>query len=49
MNAAAVQEVVEFLKNPGKFTALGGKLPRGLLLLSTVSPLPGALFLDSEI
>ena len=26
-------EVVEFLKNPGKFTALGGKLPKGVLLV----------------
>ena len=25
-----LQEVVEFLKNPQKFTALGGKLPKGL-------------------
>uniref|UniRef100_A0A8C5Q1E6 ATP-dependent zinc metalloprotease YME1L1 n=1 Tax=Leptobrachium leishanense TaxID=445787 RepID=A0A8C5Q1E6_9ANUR len=28
-----LQEVVEFLKNPKKFTALGGKLPKGLLLV----------------
>ncbi|KAJ8278105.1 hypothetical protein GJAV_G00083870 [Gymnothorax javanicus] len=28
-----LQEVVEFLKNPQKFTALGGKLPKGLLLV----------------
>ena len=24
-----LQEVVEFLKNPDKFTVLGGKLPKG--------------------
>lgn len=24
-----LQEVVEFLKNPQKFTVLGGKLPKG--------------------
>lgn len=24
-----LQDVVEFLKNPQKFTALGGKLPKG--------------------
>lgn len=24
-----LQEVVEFLKNPHKFTVLGGKLPKG--------------------
>lgn len=24
-----LQEVVEFLKNPQKFTMLGGKLPKG--------------------
>ncbi|MGH0159571.1 UNVERIFIED_CONTAM: hypothetical protein FKN15_075327 [Acipenser sinensis] len=28
-----LQEVVEFLKNPQKFTALGGKLPKGILLI----------------
>ncbi|MEW6262983.1 MAG: ATP-dependent zinc metalloprotease FtsH [Thermodesulfobacteriota bacterium] len=28
-----LQEVVEFLKNPGKFTRLGGKLPKGVLLV----------------
>ena len=27
-----VQEIVEFLKNPGKFTRLGGKVPKGILL-----------------
>lgn len=27
-----LQEIVEYLKNPEKFTRLGGKLPRGLLL-----------------
>ncbi|HVO67781.1 MAG TPA: ATP-dependent zinc metalloprotease FtsH [Syntrophales bacterium] len=26
-------EVVEFLKNPGKFTQLGGKIPKGILLV----------------
>ncbi len=28
-----VQEIVEFLKNPGKFTKLGGKIPKGALLI----------------
>ena len=28
-----VQEIVEFLKNPGKFTKLGGKIPKGALLV----------------
>ena len=28
-----VQEIVEFLKNPGKYTELGGKIPRGALLV----------------
>lgn len=28
-----LQEVVEFLRNPQKFTALGGKLPKGVLLV----------------
>lgn len=28
-----VQEIIEFLKNPGKFQKLGGKLPKGVLLI----------------
>ena len=28
-----LQEVVEFLKNPKKFTRLGGKIPKGVLLI----------------
>ncbi|MBQ7471894.1 MAG: ATP-dependent zinc metalloprotease FtsH [Prevotella sp.] len=28
-----VQEIVEFLKNPGKYTDLGGKIPKGALLV----------------
>ncbi|HOI49986.1 MAG TPA: ATP-dependent metallopeptidase FtsH/Yme1/Tma family protein, partial [Prolixibacteraceae bacterium] len=28
-----VEEIVEFLKNPGKFTRLGGKIPKGALLV----------------
>lgn len=28
-----VVEIVEFLKNPGKFTRLGGKIPKGALLV----------------
>ena len=27
-----LEEVVEFLKQPGKFMELGGKLPKGVLL-----------------
>lgn len=27
-----LQDVVEFLRNPQKFTALGGKLPKGITL-----------------
>ncbi len=28
-----LQELVEFLKNPDKFSSLGGKLPKGILLV----------------
>ncbi len=28
-----IKEIVEFLKNPGKFTNLGGKIPKGALLV----------------
>ena len=28
-----VQEVIEYLKNPAKFSRLGGKMPKGILLL----------------
>ncbi len=28
-----LQEIIEFLKDPGKFQRLGGKIPRGVLLL----------------
>ncbi|MFT7588609.1 MAG: AFG3 family protein [Limisphaerales bacterium] len=28
-----VMEVVDFLKNPGKYTSLGGKIPKGVLLV----------------
>ena len=31
--AQELREVVEFLKQPGKFTNLGGKIPRGVLLV----------------
>lgn len=34
-----LKDVVEFLKNPDKFSTLGGKLPKGVLL---VGP-PGAI------
>ena len=30
---AEVQEIVDFLKNPRKYRALGGKLPKGVLLI----------------
>ncbi len=30
-----VREVVEFLKNPGRFTRVGGRIPRGVLLVGS--------------
>jgi len=30
-----VKEIVEFLKNPGRFTRLGGRIPRGVLLVGS--------------
>lgn len=30
---AELQEIVEFLRNPGKFKKLGGKIPKGVLLV----------------
>ncbi|MBY0427069.1 MAG: ATP-dependent zinc metalloprotease FtsH, partial [Cytophagales bacterium] len=30
-----IQEIVEFLKNPSKFTNLGGKIPKGVLLVGS--------------
>ncbi len=29
---AEVREIVEFLRNPGRFTKIGGRIPRGILL-----------------
>lgn len=28
-----LQEVIEFLKNPAKFKKMGGRIPRGVLLI----------------
>jgi cell division protease FtsH len=30
-----LEEIVDFLKDPGKFTALGGRIPTGVLLMGT--------------
>lgn len=30
---AELQEVVDFLKNPRKYQALGGRIPKGILLV----------------
>ena len=36
-----VQEIVEYLKTPDKFTRLGGKLPKGVLLTGAPGERPG--------
>ena len=33
-----LQEVIEFLKTPDKFTKLGGKIPKGILLVGPPAP-----------
>ena len=33
-----VQEIVDFLKNPAKYTSLGGKIPKGALLVGLREP-----------
>lgn len=42
-----LQEVVEFLKNPQKFTVLGGKLPKGMPLCQNVTIL-SCIFYSSK-
>src|SRR5690606_17264381 len=44
---AEVQEIVEFLRNPAKYTALGGEIPPGALLLA--APGTGTTFLAQAV
>lgn len=43
-----LQEVVEFLKNPHKFTALGGKLPKGRVVFLFVCFLQWCIHSDLQ-
>jgi len=33
-----LQEIVEFLRDPGKYQRLGGRIPRGVLLVGPPAP-----------
>lgn len=44
-----LQEIVEFLKNPGKFSQLGGKLPKGVLLVGPPGMFSFFFFLSFEM
>ena len=41
-----LEEIIEFLKNPQKFQKLGGKIPKGVLLVGP--PGTGKLFLQER-
>ncbi len=40
---AELQEIVEFLKNPKKFHRLGGRIPKGVLLMAPQVPVKRCL------
>jgi cell division protease FtsH len=37
-----LQEIIDFLKDPGKFQKLGGRIPKGVLLLGPTSQVPNS-------
>ena len=40
MCSSDLEEIIDFLHNPGKYTAIGAKLPKGALLVGSPGTAP---------